>query len=497
MDETGTERPRTRRASTPAQAATALPAKTAVKAAKAPANTTAKAPAGATDTPATTTSARAPATKTPAMPANRAAKAPATAPAKTAATKARVEAPATSAAAKSTPAQPTRTRATPVKTAAKKSAVAKSEVPAPPAPVDLQLDSLRQVWKPPRRQASGPSASATVADLWSQREEQFASPDVHEETLPADPLARPVREKKPKTEKSGKTGLIAGVVAVAVLLGGGLGAVLANSGGGGAPSKAKFIAKADAICAGANTSVASVGKPTSYPELGTALGSITSAADAQTAALGKLALPGGPDGVGAKAVFSALAATGVASHGMQTAVTGKDDGATAKAATQMSHQFADAAAQAQAYGFAACGAGMRGGMDNVMGGTKAVIKTDFLAKADSLCRAAGRNEDAIPAPTKDPRDIARAFTQALQISNTLIADLKALPVPPGDETVVSEMMAAQDKVLASFAEMRDALLANDARRYTAVTAEESTNGTAADAKFDAYGLAVCGSNFGG
>jgi len=357
------------------------------------------------------------------------------------------------------------------------------------APLAIEIDPMRQVWKPPRRRPDEgqPSASSAIAELWALRE---APP-----RLVQSPVAAPQPAPAPPGRTS-KTGLIAAVVAVAVLLGAGVGVFLAGS-GGGAPSKAKFIAAADAICARTNTPIVALAKPSSYPELGSAVGTVVTAADTQVAELEKLKVPGGTEGVQAKGVFSALSATDVAVRGLQSAAAGKDDALTANAATEVSTQLSSASAQAQAFGFTACGTGMRGGMDNLMGGTNAVIKTSFVAKADSLCREGSRTFEAIPMPSKDVKDVARYFGQLLQVSNKLLADLKALPVPPGDGAVVADMLAAQENVLAGFAEMRDALMANDARRYAAATAQEATLTTAADAKFDAYGLRVCGSNFGG
>ncbi|MDQ2826021.1 MAG: hypothetical protein M3Y04_03500 [Actinomycetota bacterium] len=61
---------------------------------------------------------------------------------------------------------------------------------------------------------------------------------------------------------------------------------------------------------------------------------------------------------------------------------------------------------------------------------------------------------------------------------------------------MTDMLAAQDKALAKEAEIRDAAAAGDGSRVLAADQEESVLGTAADAKLDAYGLGICGSNFG-
>jgi hypothetical protein len=77
-----------------------------------------------------------------------------------------------------------------------------------------------------------------------------------------------------------------------------------------------------------------------------------------------------------------------------------------------------------------------------------------------------------------------------------VTDLRALVPPPGDEATIADMLSAEEKVNAKIGELRDASAANDRSRALAVSQELDVLGTAADAKVDAYGLAVCGSNFG-
>ncbi|HEX3623719.1 MAG TPA: hypothetical protein VHT97_15500 [Acidimicrobiales bacterium] len=285
------------------------------------------------------------------------------------------------------------------------------------------------------------------------------------------------------------------MVALGALLGGGVGVFLATS-GVGVPSKTKFLTKADAICRPANAPVASIAKPTNYPELASASGAVVTAADAELVQLHKVKLPAGGGGSQANGVITALASTRAAAQTLHDAAGHTDDAATAAATTQLAAQFADAGSKAKAYGFTACATGMQAGMDNLVGGTKALIKTGFMAKADNLCREGARNLDAIPEPKTDNRDLARAYGQVAAVTGKLLTDLKALPVAPGDEATVADMFDAQDKVNAKFAEMRDAASANDRQRFLAASSEQAPLVTAADSKFDAYGLGICGSNFG-
>ena len=58
------------------------------------------------------------------------------------------------------------------------------------------------------------------------------------------------------------------------------------------------------------------------------------------------------------------------------------------------------------------------------------------------------------------------------------------------------MLDAQQKVNANALELSNGVTANDRGRFLAAEAVSVSLNTAADAKLDAYGLSVCGSNFG-
>jgi len=338
---------------------------------------------------------------------------------------------------------------------------------------------------------SRPKASSVIADLWLEREEQIRA------AIP-EPVVEPGRPRGDTAAgrfMSGKGGLVAAIVAVAVLLGGAVGVYLAHS-GVGVPSKTKFIVKADAVCGAANAPIASVAKPTSYPELATAMGTVAAAVDAQGSALAKVHLPGGAPGTAAADAVASLTTTGQAAHSLAEAAGKKDDASTATATSHLMTQYADAAAKAKAFGFTACATGMQPGMDNITGGAKGLVKTTFMAKADSLCREASRKLDAIPPFKANGADIARYFGQGLAISIKTATDLRGLAAPPGDEAAIADMLAAQDKVNTKLGELRDAAASGDQARFIAAGNELDVLSTAADAKFDAYGLSVCGSNFG-
>jgi hypothetical protein len=490
-----------RSTSTPAAAAakTARPAKVAAPATKktspSPAKPAPARPSGTRTTGAATKTTGIPAkraattAKSPATPAKRAVAKTAGTPAKRAATK------TTGAAAKTTatPAPPKRTTAVRKTTEPKPSSPRTPRTAAPSVP--QPVTERERIFTPSRPVAdeSRPRASTVISELWLEREELSRA------TTPATTPEPAVEARGPRPSPSdfmsGKGGLVAAIVAVAVLLGGAVGVFLAR-GGADVPTKATFIAKSDAVCQAANSSIAAISKPTSYPELATAIGTVATADDAQGAGLARVHLPKGTAGTAAADVIASLTTTSQAAHSLAEAAAKKDDAATATATSHLMTQYADAATKARAFGFTACATGMQTGMDNVTGGAKGLVKATFTAKADGLCREASRKLDAIPPFKANATDVARFFGQGLAITTKTVADLRTLAPPPGDEAAIADMLAAQDKFNAKLGELRDAAAAGDQSRFVAAGHELDVLSTAADSKFDAYGLSVCGSNFG-
>lgn len=387
-------------------------------------------------------------------------------------------------------------RATPVKktTAVKKTVAVKKATVKKATATKAVAKKTAAVKKTPARARS---AAQKLADYRANQAERSTPleeiapppPPVPDplETLPyaAEPIA-PSRRSTRGLIIGGAIAALAGLVAAAVLV----------LGGDKAPSKAAYIKQADNICRPANGPVAAIVKPTSYPEIATASGTFATTTSSQLGQLDRLKKPHGVDGKNATTALAALTATKVAATSLQNAATNKDDVASTSAAKDFKDKFAYATSVATTYGFTACTTGMQAGADAVSGGAHDVIKTNYVAKADAACRAGARDSDKLGNAPDSPAALVAYFDQALALYNKLLGDLKALPVPPGDEATVADMIGAQDAALAKLGEFRDAVKAQDGARVTAIEHELDPLTTAADAKFDAYGLAICGSNFG-
>jgi hypothetical protein len=74
----------------------------------------------------------------------------------------------------------------------------------------------------------------------------------------------------------------------------------------------------------------------------------------------------------------------------------------------------------------------------------------------------------------------------------LAADIKALPVVPGDEATITELTAALDNSLPKLKDFGAAAKANNTRLAASLSEELDVLSTAANAKLDSYGLRACG-----
>jgi hypothetical protein len=259
------------------------------------------------------------------------------------------------------------------------------------------------------------------------------------------------------------------------------------------PNKAEFVAKADAACAPGNTAISSTAKPSNAPQVATASGSAATTIDGQVTALRAMKMPGGKEKTQIQGIVTAIADVSAPTKALQDAAGKNDDAAMAKAALDMQAKADTANKSAEAYGLAQCGTQLKFGLGNMFDGVKNVVKATYLSKAGGLCRDFVRKVDAIPQPTGASLvAAARSLDQLLALQEKLTADLRALTVPPGDEAGAAEYLAALDTLNAKTKEFSAAAKANNPRLVIALNDEFQVAATAVSAKFDAYGLAACG-----
>ena len=275
-----------------------------------------------------------------------------------------------------------------------------------------------------------------------------------------------------------------------------LAAALTACGGDGV-EKTDFTAKADAACSPGNSTISAVAKPSNAGQVATAAGTAATTVDAQVVALRGLEKPGGEDKALAEGVIGAIAEVAGPARALQEAANRSDDPAMAKAAVELQSKVDGAALQAQAYGLAQCGTGLKSAVAPLFEGTKSIVKTSYIAKGEGLCRESLRKSDALPQPSTTLTSLGRFIDRYLPIYEKFVADFRAMPAPPGDEAAVGEIVAALDGALPKFKELSAAAKANNPRLVGALFEDLGVAGTALDAKLDAYGLKACGSLGGG
>jgi hypothetical protein len=334
-------------------------------------------------------------------------------------------------------------------------------------------------------------AASMIAELWAEREQGRSSgpqSGPQSGSPPASP-ARPPTAPRPPADPRQR----ALAVAIALLLIGGMAGVVAKTlGFVGAPSKATFVAEADAVCTAANGGVNAIPKPVGYPSLANAASTFVTTTDTQLARLRALDLPGGSDRGEARAVLRAMTATTDAGRNLQAAAGATDASLTAAASRALSTAAQDAGAQARAYGLNACAVGMQPGVDTVVAGANGVVKDDFLVRGNRLCIDFIRATEAVPA-IRNANDLPRFVNEGATLIEKLVVDLRAIPVAPGDEATVTELIAIFDTMAGKVRELGPAAAAGDLRRINAIEKEVNDLEGTANGKFEAYGLTGCGS----
>ena len=259
---------------------------------------------------------------------------------------------------------------------------------------------------------------------------------------------------------------------------------------GDGPSKESFVADADGICRAESAPLASVKAPTSFPELSETARTIAAAVDSQLPKLRALDRPSGDDAP-VDAMLGSLGGVSEAAKALQGAASRNDEGGTATAVRDIAARAKSASDRGRAYGFAACGGSTQPAANASMEGAKTILKAGYVVRAEALCNEASSALDDIP-EASSLRGEARVIETGVRILDTLVADLRALTPPPGDEATLHEFYAAQQQVIDKAKEAGAAAGAGNERLFGTIVEQFKVLTTAANAKADAYGIADCG-----
>ena len=260
--------------------------------------------------------------------------------------------------------------------------------------------------------------------------------------------------------------------------------------GGGGPGKEDFVADADRICRAASAPLASVKAPTSFPELSDTARTIAAAVDVQLPKLRGLDRPSGDD-ASLNTMLGSLGGVADAARTLEGTASRNDEAGTATAARDLAARTKSASDSGQAYGFATCGGSLQPAANASVEGAKTVLKAGYVVKAEAICTEASSALEEIP-ESSSLRGEARVIDSGVRILDRLIAALRALVPPPGDEATLDEFYAAQQQVIDKAREAGAAATAGNERLFESVVEQFNVLTTAANAKADAYGIDDCG-----
>jgi hypothetical protein len=265
---------------------------------------------------------------------------------------------------------------------------------------------------------------------------------------------------------------------------------LAACGGGNGPSKESFLAEADRVCRAESAPLAPVKTPTSFPELSETAKTISAAVDAQLPKLRALDRPSGDD-TAVDTMLGSLGAVAEAAKALEGMASRNDEAGTAAASHDMAARARSASDSGRAYGFATCGGSTQPAVNATVDGAKTVLKAGYVVKAEERCNEASGALDEIP-ESSSLRGEARVIDSGVRILDDMLADLRALTAPPGDEATLREFYAAQQQVIDKAKEAGAAASAGNERLFDTVVEEFNVLTTAANARADAYGIDDCG-----
>lgn len=118
-------------------------------------------------------------------------------------------------------------------------------------------------------------------------------------------------------------------------------------------------------------------------------------------------------------------------------------------------------------------------------------KDDFIAAADDVCREADERIAEIGQPRVE-EGILEYVEQAKDISADLVADLRELEVPEGDEAAVDEVIEGLGRATDLLEPLAQATIDRDAGEFEELQQEVEQLTDDVNESAESYGFEVCG-----
>ncbi|HYR63246.1 MAG TPA: hypothetical protein VET24_11535 [Actinomycetota bacterium] len=119
-----------------------------------------------------------------------------------------------------------------------------------------------------------------------------------------------------------------------------------------------------------------------------------------------------------------------------------------------------------------------------------ISKADFITRANAICTTMNTKGNALPNP-QDQANLKAAIDQAIPITSDGLAQLRALPMPTGDETTLQAYYTKVDQLVTDLRQESAAVQANDITKGQQILTNLQNDLTAADDAATAYGLTAC------
>lgn len=286
--------------------------------------------------------------------------------------------------------------------------------------------------------------------------------------------------------RRGCLGAVSAVTVALAVVGVALGAC-----GGGAPSKAQFVAKADPICKEGSDVAALYTTPSDMSSIKDFGAKVAGTTDKTVAQLDKLKFPSGADGTAAHAMVKAMQDAAVIAKAVGSPVDKQDYPAIEVSATAMATSYKTADDKARAIGSAQCGKGERTAADKLSASAGPTLKAAFVNAADGLCSTARSQVLAIEQP-KTTAQAKSYIDKTLPIGIKLRGDVAALPSPTFDRDKLGDFLDAWDDVINTSKEMRDAVNAEDNQQIVDLIDTLQQDAANLKSKATVYGFHQCG-----
>jgi len=142
-----------------------------------------------------------------------------------------------------------------------------------------------------------------------------------------------------------------------------------------------------------------------------------------------------------------------------------------------------------ALALAACGGDDGGG-----GGGEPISKQEFIEQADAVCADSADTQQEIQAKLESatsPDQAAAAYEELADVSEGINEEINALGRPEGDEELIDDLAAKQERLVVLVDDLAGAVRAEDQAGAEAIGSELDALVAEAGEVFDSYGFEVC------